>query len=329
MLHLLLGVDPAHIRKQPYVPTANFLPVVRSNEAGININPRGLLYCVPSVASYVGGDTTAGVLSSGIFKNEQLNILIDIGTNGEIVLGNKEFLVACAASAGPAFEGSGVSAGMRASSGAIQKIKINRQGDVDYATIGDAKPCGICGSGYIELLSSMLFSGIIDKSGKFLLAGKRIRQTENGKAFVVVFKENSASGKDILITEADIENLKRSKAAIYAASAILVRHLGLEFSQIKRIYIAGGFGTFLDMEKAISIGLLPDLDRSKFVFIGNSSLAGAKDILLSEQAQHWAETIARTVTNFELSVEPGYMEEYGLALFFPHTDLTKFPTVKF
>ncbi|MFA5004667.1 MAG: ASKHA domain-containing protein [Candidatus Omnitrophota bacterium] len=329
MLHLLLGIDPAHIRKQPYVPTANFLPVVRSSEVGININPRGLLYCVPSVASYVGGDTTAGVLSSGIYKSSQLHILIDIGTNGEIVLGNKDFLVACAASAGPAFEGSGVSSGMRASNGAIQKVSIDKNGEVFYSTIGKSKPRGICGSGYIELLSAMLSAGIMDKSGKLTMDAPRQRESSNGKEFVVVFKEESATGEDIVITEADIENLKRTKGAIFAATSILLRHLGLEFSQIYRILIAGGFGTYLDMEKAISIGLLPDLDRSKFVFIGNSSLAGSKDILLSEQARHAAEKIARSMTYFELSVDPGYMDEYGQALFFPHTDLNKFPTLKF
>jgi uncharacterized 2Fe-2S/4Fe-4S cluster protein (DUF4445 family) len=329
MLHLLLGIDPAHIRKQPYVPTANFLPVVRAAEAGININPRGLLYCVPSVASYVGGDTTAGVLSSGIYKHSQMHMLIDIGTNGEIVLGSKDFLVACAASAGPAFEGSGVSCGMRASSGAIQKVSINKKQEVSYSTIGNTKPRGICGSGYIELLNAMLSSGVMDKSGKLAMNAPRQRESSNGKEFVVVFKEESATAEDIVVTEADIENLKRSKGAIFAATSILVRHLGLEFAQISKIFIAGGFGTFLDMEKAISIGLLPDLERSKFVFIGNSSLAGSKDILLSEQARHAAEKIARSMTYFELSVDPGYMDEYGQALFFPHTDLNKFPTVKF
>ena len=330
MIHLLLSVDPAHIRKEPYVPTANFLPVLRAAEAGININPRGLLSCVPGVSSYVGGDTTAGVLSSGIYQKDELCILIDIGTNGEIVLGNKDFLVACAASAGPAFEGSGVSSGMRASSGAIQKISINKTDfSVRYSTIGDKKPRGICGSGYIDLLSSMLEAGIIDKGGKIKVEGRRIRQTDNGREFVVCFKEETDSAVDITINEADIENLKRSKAAIYSATAILAKHLCLDFSEIFKIFIAGGFGTYLDIEKAIGIGLLPDLPRSKFVFIGNSALAGAKQILLSNQAMLMANVLASKITYFELSVDPGYMDEYSQALFFPHTDLTKFPTVKF
>ncbi len=330
MIHLLLSMDPAHIRRQPYVPTANFLPVLRAVEAGISINPRGLLSCVPGVSSYVGGDTTAGILSSGIYQKEEPCILIDIGTNGEIVLGNRDFLVAAAASAGPAFEGSGVTSGMRASSGAIQKVSINRKDfSVKYSTIQDKLPRGICGSGYIDLLSEMLDAEIIDKGGKIKAAGKRIRSTDNGQEFVVCFKEEIQAQADIVISEADIENLKRSKGAIYSACAILVKHLALEFSAISKIFIAGGFGTYLDIEKAIRIGLLPDLERSKFVFIGNSSLAGSREILLSSQAMSMADELASKITYFELSVDPGYMEEYSQALFFPHTDLSKFPSVRF
>ncbi|MFA6358209.1 MAG: ASKHA domain-containing protein [Candidatus Omnitrophota bacterium] len=330
MIHLLLNLDPAHIRREPYVATANFLPTLRAAEAGININSRGLLSCVPGVSSYVGGDTTAGILSSGIYQKEKPCILIDIGTNGEIVLGNKDFLVASAASAGPAFEGSGVTSGLRASSGAIQKVNINKTDfSVKYSTIANKLPQGICGSGYIDLLSEMLSTGIIDRAGKIKAIGKRIRQSDSGKEFVVCFKEESDTGKDIVINEADIENLKRSKGAIYSAVSILVNHLGLDFSAIDKFYIAGGFGTYLDIDKAIKIGLLPDIERSKFVFIGNSSLAGAREILLSSQAMAMADKLAAKITYFELSVNPAYMEEYEQALFFPHTDLTKFPTVKF
>jgi len=330
MIHLLLRVDPSYIRRQPYVPTFNFVPVLRANEAEIRINPRGLLGCVPGVASYVGGDVTAGVLSCGIHKKEDLSILIDIGTNGEIVLGNKDFLVACAASAGPAFEGSGMSCGMRASRGAIQKVKIApKDFQVTYQAIGNVKPQGICGSGYIDILSGMFEAGMLDKDGKIKeINHSRIRKGEFGKEFVVAPKGESATGNDIIITEPDIDNLKRAKAAIYAATAILVKHMNFDFSDIERIFIAGGFGTYLDMAGAIRIGLLADMDKEKFVFVGNSSLSGAREILLSEEAKKTADEIARKTTYFELSVEPGYMEEYMAALFFPHTDLNRFPSLK-
>ncbi len=329
MIQLLLKIDPEHIRKSPYVPTANFIPTIRAAEAEINITPRGLMSCIPGISSYVGGDVTSGVLACGIDKEEQLSLLIDIGTNGEIVLGNKEFLVACAASAGPAFEGSGVNSGMRAAKGAIQKVRIN-PGDlsITFETIGQTKPRGICGSGYIDLISEMLSAGVIDKLGRIKINdNKRIRSGENGKEFIVVPKEYADATTDIVISEADIENIKRSKAAIYSATATLAKHMGISFSQIQKIFIAGGFGTYLDMHQAINIGLLPDLERSRFIFVGNSSLSGAKSVLLSSDAQEFAEEIARKITYFELSVEPGYMDEYMAALFFPHTDLSRFPSI--
>lgn len=331
MTHLLLKVDPTYIRREPYVPTANFVPVVRASEAGIKINPRGLLACVPGVASYVGGDITAGILACAMSEKEDLTLLIDIGTNGEIVLGNKDWLISAAASAGPAFEGSGVASGLRATKGAIQRVSINKENyELKFETIANAAPQGICGSGYIDLLSEMLRRGIIGKNGEVNsnLITNAVRQGEDGLEFVVVAKDKTSINADIVITEADIENLKRSKAAIFAAASVLVRHMNLNWNDIKKIYIAGGFGTYLDIEKAIYIGLLPDLAREKFYFIGNSSLVGSREILLSVDAMHKAEEIARKTTYFELSADPEYMDEYMAALFFPHTDLNRFPSVK-
>lgn len=331
MVHLLLRVDPTYIRRDPYVPTANFIPVVRSVEAGLKINPRGLLACVPGVSSYVGGDITAGVLSCGMDTSQKLTLLIDIGTNGEIVLGNKDWLICAAASAGPAFEGSGVVCGMRAVNGAIQQVDINSKDfSVKCKTIGNAKPSGICGSGYIYLLAELLEARIIDKNGKFRSDNKikRIRESEWGREFVVAYKEESASNLDIVIAEADIENLKRSKAAIFSAASVLVKHMGLDFSAIDRVFVAGGFGTSLDMERSIKIGLLPDMGKDKFSFIGNSSIVGARQILLSSDAFSHAQEIAKKMTYFELSVDSQYMDEYVAALFFPHTDSARFPTVK-
>jgi uncharacterized 2Fe-2S/4Fe-4S cluster protein (DUF4445 family) len=330
MTHLLLRVDPTYIRREPYVPTANFVPTIRASEAGIKINPRGLLSCVPGVSSYVGGDVTAGILSCGLDEEKDLSILIDIGTNGEIVLGNRDFLISASASAGPAFEGSGVTSGMRASKGAIQKVEISPLDfKPTYNTIGDAKPRGICGSGYIDIIAQMLRAGLIDKDGKLKAKkNKRIRESEFGREFVVAFKEEADAASDIVITEADIENLKRAKAAIYSATSILVKHMSLEFAEIKKFFIAGGFGTYIDIDSAITIGLLPDLDRKRFIFVGNSSLAGARSILLSYEAMKKANEISKKMTYFEMSVEPGYMDEYIAALFFPHTELSRFPSLK-
>ena len=329
MMHLLLKIDPTHIRLEPYVPVANLFPVFKAYETDIRINPRGLLYCVPGVASYVGGDVTAGVIWTGMYESQDLSLLIDIGTNGEVVLGNSEFLISAAASAGPAFEGSGLSCGMRAAKGAINKVKINPNSwEVSFETIGGAEPLGICGSGYIDALAEMLNAGIIDKGGKFdPKADRRIRSTTEGKEFILVEKNNSASGKDIVITEADVDNLKRAKAAIFAAVSILLVKLGLDWKRIKQIFIAGGFGTSLEVNNAIRIGLLPDIEREKFCFIGNSSLAGCRSILCSLEAFHSACEVAKKISYLELSLEPQYTENYMAALFFPHTDLSLFPGI--
>jgi len=329
MMHLLLRVDPTHIRREPYVSTANFVPVIRAAEAGIKVHPRGLLACIPGVSTYIGGDIVAGVIACGIDNEEKLTLLIDVGTNGEIVLGNKEWMACCSASAGPAFEGSGVSAGMRAIGGAIEKIEINSKLETKVKTIGNVKPMGICGSGYINLISEMFKQGIIDRDGKInkTLKNKRIRKIDGEYEYVVVFKNKACCGYDIVIKESDIDNLKRSKGAIYSAASILVKKFGLAFQDIDKIYIAGGFGTFLNIESAISIGILPDLDKKKFKFVGNSSLIGAREILLSYDTMKKAEEVARKMTYIELSKDTSYMDEYVSSLFFPHTDLEKFPTV--
>ncbi len=330
MTHLLLRVDPTYLRREPYVPTANFMPVIRAAEVGIKINPRGLLECMPGVSSYVGADIVAGVLASGIDEADVLSLLIDIGTNGEIVLGNKDWLVSCSSSAGPAFEGSGVSSGVRAMEGAIQRVKIT-PGDfeVKYSTIGDAKPIGICGSGYIDSLAELFKAGVIDRSGniKENISSQRVREGKEGPEFVLAWTRETQTGEDVIITQSDITNLVRSKGAIYTAAKVLANKMGLELADVKKIYLAGGFGNYLNIEKSVWIGLLPDLEKDKFRFIGNTSLAGAKFALLSYDAMVKAREIARKMTYIELSVEPSFMNEYTGALFLPHTDIDRFPTV--
>ncbi len=329
MIHLLLKKNPAYIRKDSFDPLKDNPLSLKAKEIGIDISPSGVIYCIPAVASYVGGDTVAGILSSGLYMKSSLGMLIDIGTNGEIALGNEEFIVSSAASAGPAFEGSGLKNGMRALPGAIEKIIINPKNlSIDYRVIGGTQPLGICGSGYISLLCNMLTCGIINKGGKIIKEGKRIRNSDFGKEFVVCPKENSLTKEDITVTEADLDNLKRAKAAIYSAASILLKYMDLKIADLENIFISGGFGTSLDIDSAIAIGLLPNADRSIFSFLGNSALAGAKEALLSAEKLKKTGELARQITYFDLSTDTKYMNEYTAALFFPHTDLARFPSIK-
>ncbi len=328
MTHLLLGLEPCYIRLDPYIPTGGTFPVLKAAEAGIRIHPNGLLACMPGVSSYVGGDITAGVLASGIDDSDQLSMLLDIGTNGEIVLGNNDWLICCSASAGPAFEGGGTKCGMRAVEGAIQSVAIS-DGQVNASAIGGVKPVGICGSGIIDTIAALFENGIIHPDGKFDLdrPNSRLKRTKEGIEFVLVSGAESGTGKDVVITEYDISNLIKSKGAVFAAARVLVRSVGLDFSDIDRIFVAGGFGNYLNIEKAITIGLLPDLPLDRFQFIGNSSVAGARIALVSSHAFEKAEAVAKKMTYFELSVRPDFMDEFIAALFLPHTNQKLFPTV--
>ncbi|MBM4082091.1 MAG: DUF4445 domain-containing protein, partial [Planctomycetes bacterium] len=244
MMHFLLGLDPSRIRREPYVPTANFIPAIRAAEAGITISGRGLLYCLPSVAAYVGSDITAGAVAIRLDKAEEMSLFIDIGTNGEVVLGHKDWMVCCSASAGPAFEGSGVRHGMRAAGGAIEKLVITKDLDVEYKTIGDKRARGVCGSGLLDCIAWLFRRGVIDRAGKFQRDVKtsRLRQTDEGLEFVLVKRADAGIDSDIVITQADIANLIRSKAAIYAAASILIESMHVPMDSIQKVYMAGAFG---------------------------------------------------------------------------------------
>ncbi|MFA5500780.1 MAG: ASKHA domain-containing protein [Candidatus Omnitrophota bacterium] len=322
MMHLLLKIDPTNIRKAPYIPTSTSFDTIHAPEAGIEINPRGVVSFIPGVTTYIGGDIVSGVLACGLSENEGISLLVDIGTNGEIVLGNREWMIGAAASAGPAFEGSGLTSGMKAVKGAIQSIEIDKDLNVKVVTIGGEKPKGICGSGYIDLLCSMLKRGIISRDGRINrdLRSKNIRKTDTGYEFRVA--------GDIVINDDDIENLKRSKGAIYSAIISLLNKVDKKLEDISNIYIAGGFGNYLNMENAIFIGLLPDTERARYEFIGNSSLSGARMSMLSRDALKKTYEISKGITYIDLSTEPNYMDEYVASLFFPHTDLGRFPSVR-
>lgn len=330
MTHLLLGLPPCHIRKEPYIPVAQQYPHVRAKEIGIAVNPEGIVLCMPGVSSYVGGDITAGVLYTGMHESDEITLFMDLGTNGEMVLGNREWLTCCSASVGPAFEGGGIRWGMRATAGAIERVSMDGRGrDLSCETIGGRSPKGICGSGLIDLIGTLFLNGVIDHQGRFFpeRAGNRWRPSDGSSEYVVVPAAQSGVGQDITLTQEDIVNVIRSKAAVYAAATTMLKATGLSAGQLDRILVAGGFGTYLDIEKAVLIGLLPDVPLDRFRFVGNSSLKGARRALLCRHYLEKARAIARGMTYLELSVYPSYMEEYIAALFLPHTNLETFPTV--
>lgn len=330
MAHLFFGVDPKYIREEPYIPTANLFPHVRAGDLGIKINEDAVVYAVPGVASYVGGDITSGILASGLYKSRELSLFIDIGTNGEIVLGNEDWLMAAACSAGPCFEGGGVRYGMRATEGAIEEVVIDPDTfEVRLGVIGNTRPAGICGSGMIDAVAEMFLTGVIDQRGKIQrdINSNRILEKEDGLEFVLAWESESGIGKEIALTEADLDNIMRAKAAIYAGFSILLKEAGLDFSMMEKIIIAGGFGKYINVKRAIMIGLLPDLPPEKFVFLGNTSIAGAYLALTSREMLKRAEEIAKKMTYIELSVSRSFMDEYVSALFLPHTDMSAFPSV--
>jgi uncharacterized 2Fe-2S/4Fe-4S cluster protein (DUF4445 family) len=330
MTQILLGLDPKYIREEPYVPTANFIPPVRALHLGIDIGEHVHIYIFPMVASYVGGDIVAGILGSGVFQRDTLTLYMDIGTNGEIVLGNKDWLASVSCSAGPAFEGAGIKFGMRATRGAIEEVSINyRTYEPMILTIGRAKPIGICGSGLIDTVAELLETGMIDQNGKFRrdLPTDRIRKGPDGYEYVLARKGETLFREDMVLTEIDIENLIRTKASMYAGCKVLLDSVGLRLKDVEQVIIAGGFGRHLDLEKAIFIGLLPEIDIEKFIFVGNGSLLGARLLSFSKNLLKEAERIALMMTNLELSNHPTFMNEFIAAMFLPHTDSSAFPQV--
>lgn len=331
MIHLLLALPPRHIRETPYVPTVTTMPRLTAAEVGLRIDPDAVVAFAPGVGSYVGGDITAGLLCTELVSNQdEVFLFLDIGTNGEIVLGNADWLATCACSAGPAFEGSGIKCGMRATDGAIEYVTIAPGGEeVDIDVIGDVAPAGICGSGLIGLLGELLLSGVVDQMGRFNMETgcKRLVETGAGRAFVVAWAHETAGGENLVITEPDIENLIRTKAAIYAACSLLLEKIGLDWSAISQVYIAGGFGRYIQVDSAVRIGLLPDLAPSLFRYIGNAALTGAYIAMLSREKRELLASVAARMTYIDLSSEPHYMDSYLGAMFLPHTDMTQFPRV--
>jgi len=331
MTHLLLGIEPKYIRREPYIPSVSEFPILKAGNIGIKANPVAAVFIMPGPASYVGGDIVSGLLYTGFHREEPLTLFIDVGTNGEIVLGNKDWLMTASCSAGPAFEGGGIRWGMRAEEGAIEKVSINPETlEPVFSTVGDIIPRGICGSGMIDLISEMLKTGIIGPNGKFKLESDhpRMKKYDGEGSYILEFAKNTAMDEDIVFTETDINSLVLSKGAVYAGFSVLLKEAGMDFSMVDRVIITGGFGQYLDIEKAITIGLLPDIDRDKFSYRGNSSIAGAYMALLSDDYRKEAGNISNSMTYIDFSSNSKFMDEFTSALFLPHTNTDAFPSVK-
>lgn len=331
MSHLLVGLDPKYIREAPYTPICSQFPLTRAAGIGIMAHPSVRLFLYPNVASYVGGDITAGVHACQMHRSSEITLFIDIGTNGEIVVGNGEWMICAACSAGPAFEGGGIKHGMRASSGAIENFHIHPETlDPMIVTIDMAKPRGICGSGLISIVSELLEVGVIDPQGKFnrTLNHPRIREGLDGYEYVLAWDKDSMLGEDIAINEVDLDNLIRAKGAMYAGYVTLLESVGMTFNDLDRVILAGNFGAYIDLERAICIGLLPDIDRDRFYYLGNASLLGCQISLTDLDRFRERAMVSSVMTNMELSENPQFMDHYMAALFLPHTDMGFFPTVK-
>lgn len=331
MAHLMLAINPRFLREAPYVPSVSQFPLTKAAGLGIMAHPSVRMFLYPCISSYVGGDIVAGVHACQMHKSDEISLFIDIGTNGEIVVGNKDWMVCAACSAGPAFEGGGIKFGMRASQGAIENFQIHPETyDPMIVTIGQTKPRGICGSGLISIVSELLDAGVLDPQGKFnrTLNNPRIREGEDRWEYVLAWDRDSMIGEDIVITEVDLDNLIRAKGAMYAGYQTLLESVGLTFSDLDRVILAGNFGSYIDLERAISIGLLPDIDRDRFFYIGNASMLGCQ-ISLTDHTRFRERVAVRTLmTNMELSENPDFMNHYMAALFLPHTDMSLFPSAQ-
>jgi len=320
--HVLWGLSPASIRRPPYAPVRKEYPVALGAALGSTAAPHASWRLFPSLGGFVGGDVVSDILASGLHRDEEVSLLFDVGTNGEVVLGNRDWRIACSSSAGPAFEGGEVGCGMRAYPGAVESVRIDRETEeVGWTVIGGRPPAGLCGSGILDLAAELFRAGFVDRAGRFTPRGALgRRETERGSAFVVVPADRSATGRDVLFCEPDLKSILRTKAALCAAAEAMLKAVGLSRDAVHRVYIAGGFGNFIDLRSALTIGLFPPIPLPRFVPLGNASLAGAIGALRNRRRWKEAQALARATVYHDLSSDPSFMELYQRALFLPHTD---------
>ena len=329
MNHLLLGVDAEPVRMEPYIPSFFAWEGLLAGDLKLPANPLAPVIIAPNIGSYVGGDITAGTLAAGIWDKDEMSLFIDLGTNGELVFGNRDFLMSCACSAGPAFEGGDISSGMRATDGAVEACVIDKDTmEPTLEIIGDPgqKVVGICGSGIIDMISELFRCGIINARGLFAREGRRVKHDEHGMGrYVVAFPEESETGREVSLNEVDIDNFIRAKGAIFSAIDTLLNSVDMTVDMIDKVYVAGGIGSGINMKNAVNIGMLPDVELEKFQYIGNSSLTGAYAMVVSDEANAKCHEVAANMTYLELSTYPGYMDSFVAACFLPHTDRSLFP----
>ena len=329
MNHLLLGVDADPVRMEPYIPSFFGWEGLLAGDLNLPAIPLAPVIIAPNIGSYVGGDITAGTLASGIWDKDEMSLFIDLGTNGEIVYGNRDFLMSCACSAGPAFEGGDISCGMRATDGAIEACTIdNATMEPTLSIVGDEgqKPVGICGSGIIDIISELYRCRIINARGLFVRDGNRIKHDAHGMGrYIIATAEESDTGREVSINEVDIDNFIRAKGAIFSAIDTLLQSVDMTPDCIDKVYVAGGIGSGINMKNAVNIGMFPDVELEKFQYIGNSSLTGAYAMVMSDEATAKTAEVAANMTYLELSTYPGYMDSFVAACFIPHTDSRLFP----
>ena len=328
MNHLLVGVDADPVRMEPYIPAFFHWDGLKAGDLGLPAHPNAPILLAPNIGSYVGGDITAGTFAGMIWNKDELSLFIDLGTNGEIVFGNRDFLMSCACSAGPAFEGGDISCGMRATDGAIESCVIDRDTmQPTFGIIGEAgqKPVGLCGSGIIDTIAELFRTGIINSKGLFVREGARVARDHHGTGrYILAFPEESATGREVALNEVDILNFIRAKGAIYSAIDTLLSAMDMDQSVIEGVYVAGGIGSGINMKNAVRIGMFPNVPLELFHYIGNSSQAGAYAMALSDEAAKKVEEVAKNMTYMELSTHPGYMDAFVAACFLPHTDASRF-----
>ena len=330
MNHLLLGLDAEPVRMEPYIPAFFHVYDLRAADVGLTVNRTADMRLAPNIGSYVGGDISAGVFTTLLWDKDEFSLFVDLGTNGEIVFGNRDFMMTCACSAGPAFEGGDISCGMRATDGAIEACTIDKDTmEPTLTVIGGVAPVGICGSGIIDLIAELFRCGIINGKGKIVREGPRIVRDKHGMgSYILAFQKDAGGVKDVSINEVDIDNFIRAKGAIFSATTTMLSSLGFDPSVIERVYVAGGIGSGINMKNAVTIGMFPDIPLDHFHYIGNSSQAGAYAMLMSTEARTKVFDLARSMTYLELSNEPRYMDEFVAACFLPHTDASLFPSVQ-